>query len=159
MVRMESIDDGPPTALRRSPTWLMGQAGIHAQRLLNERMAEVGAHRWHYSVLSALAENGPLSQASLGRLCRLDRSDIAAVVGELEGGGYLVREPDPVDRRRNVVTITPEGSRHQRRLEALAVEAQEDLLAPLGAGERETLIALVERLVEHQSGRRGAGWA
>ncbi|AQA23266.1 winged helix DNA-binding domain protein [Rhodococcus sp. MTM3W5.2] len=104
---MESIDDGPPTALRRSPTWLMGQAGIHAQRLLNERMAEAGAHRWHYSVLSALAEHGPLSQASLGRLCRLDRSDIAAVVGELEGGGYLVREPDPVDRRRNVVTITP----------------------------------------------------
>ncbi|SEL37786.1 MarR family winged helix-turn-helix transcriptional regulator [Rhodococcus maanshanensis] len=156
---MESTDDGPPDALRRSPTWLMGQAGIHAQRLLNERMAEAGAHRWHYSVLSALADCGPLSQASLGRHCRLDRSDIAAVVGELEGGGHLVREPDPLDRRRNVVTITAEGDRRLRRLGALAVEAQEDLLAPLDAGERARLIATVERLVEHQAARQGSGWA
>ncbi|MFD4180333.1 MarR family winged helix-turn-helix transcriptional regulator [Rhodococcus sp. NPDC058514] len=156
---MESTDDGPPSALRRSPSWLVSQAGIHAQRLLNERMAEAGAHRRHYSVLSALAEYGPLSQASLGRRCHLDRSDVASVVGELDESGYLAREPDPVDRRRNVVTITAEGARRLQRLRALAAEAQGDLLAPLDAGEREQLIALVGRVVEHHAERRGAGWA
>lgn len=156
---MEPSDDAPPTALRSSPSWLVNQAGVYAQRLLNERMASGEAHRHHLSALAALAEHGPLSQAALGRRCHLDRSDVAAIVSELAGRGYLARETDPVDRRRNIVTLTPAGARHLERLRSLASEAQADLLEPLTVGEREQLTSLLGKVVEHHAELRGGGWA
>ncbi|MFE3291511.1 MarR family winged helix-turn-helix transcriptional regulator [Rhodococcus sp. NPDC059234] len=156
---MDPSDDTPPAALRSSPSWLVGQAGMYAQRLLNERMASGAAHRHHLSTLAALDEYGPVSQASLGRHCHLDRSDVAALVGDLEEAGCLAREPDPADRRRNVVTITPDGAARLAQLRLLASAARDDLLEPLAAAERTQLIALVERVVEHHADRRGQGWA
>jgi MarR family transcriptional regulator, lower aerobic nicotinate degradation pathway regulator len=156
---MQPSGDAPPAALSGSPSWLVGQAGIYAQRLLNERMASDDAHRHQLSVLEMLDEFGPVSQASIGRRCHLDRSDVAALVGELEGAGHLRREPDPVDRRRNVVTITPGGTARLAQLRRLAAAARDDLLEPLNAGERAQLTALLERVVEHHTDLRGSAWA
>lgn len=156
---MQPTDDAPPAALSGSPSWLVGQAGIYAQRLLNERMASGDAHRHQLSVLEVLKEFGSVSQASIGRRCHLDRSDVAALVGELEGAGHLVREPDPVDRRRNVVTITPGGTVRLAQLRQLASAAGDDLLEPLTAVERAQLTALLDRVVEHHTELRGSAWA
>lgn len=89
---MQPTDDAPPTALRQSPSWLIGQASVYAHRLVNDGLATADARRYHFS---ALAEYGPVSQIALGRRCHLDRSDIAAVVGELGEHGHVEREPDP----------------------------------------------------------------
>ena len=62
--------------------------------------------RAHYALLVALREDGPASQAALGRRLAADRSDMHRTVGELESRGLIAREPDPEDRRRNVVTLT-----------------------------------------------------
>ncbi|MEV0649553.1 MarR family transcriptional regulator [Phytomonospora sp. NPDC050363] len=156
---MDSTDDTPPASLRRLPSWLINQAAVHAQRLVNDRLATAGARRYHYSVLSALAEYGAMSQAALGRHCHLDRSDVAGVVAELTGQDLIDREPDPEDRRRNIVTITPVGERFLAELRELLAGAQDELLAPLGGEEREQLTALLERVVGHQAEVRGSGWS
>ncbi|HEY1178369.1 MAG TPA: MarR family transcriptional regulator, partial [Phytomonospora sp.] len=114
--------------------------------------------RYHYSVLAALAEYGAMSQAALGRHSHLDRSDVAALVAELGERGRIDREPDPADRRRNIVTITPAGERFLAELDALVAEGQDELLAPLDAGERERLSELLGRVVAHHAERRGYGW-
>lgn len=159
MVTMEPSHDAPPATLLRSPTWLISQASIHAQRLLNERLAAVGARRYHYSVLSALGEYGSISQAALGRHCHLDRSDIAAVVAELSDNGFITREPDPADRRRNIVSISAGGKRYFAQLDELVSGAQADLLAPLSPEERRQLTALMGRVVAHHAELKGSGWA
>ncbi|MGP4017063.1 MarR family winged helix-turn-helix transcriptional regulator [Saccharopolyspora sp. 5N708] len=156
---MQPTDDAPPTALRQSPSWLIGQASAYAHRLVSDGLATVGARRYHFSVLSALAERGPVSQIALGRSCHLDRSDIAAVVGELGEHGHIERQPDPTDLRRNIVTITPEGTRHLAQLRRLVAEAQDDLLAPLDEDDRQRLLSLMTQVVEHHATLRGAGWA
>lgn len=156
---MQPTDDAPPAALRQSPSWLIGQASVYAHRLVNDGLATADARRYHFSVLSALAECGPVSQIALGRRCHLDRSDIASVVGELAERGHLERQPDPADLRRNIVTITPEGARYLDRLSELVSQAQDDLLAPLTEDERRQLQSLMARVVEHHAELRGAGWA
>jgi DNA-binding MarR family transcriptional regulator len=80
----------------------------------------------------------------------MDRSDVAAAVSDLVGRGLAVRAPDPADRRRNVISITPAGTAHLRRLDELLAGVQDELLAPLSPAERQQLIDLLNRILEHQ---------
>jgi DNA-binding MarR family transcriptional regulator len=97
---------------------------------------EAGMRRAHYALLVALREDGPASQAALGRRLAADRSDMHRTVGELESRGLIAREPDPGDRRRNLVTLTGAGVAALRGADALVDAAQAELLAPLSATER-----------------------
>jgi predicted pyridoxine 5'-phosphate oxidase superfamily flavin-nucleotide-binding protein len=89
--------------LRVLPSWLVGKVALHAQRLVADALAHSGLRRSHYAVLAALDEQGPLSQAELGRRVWMDRSDLHGVVNDLESEGLVARGRDPRDRRRNVV--------------------------------------------------------
>lgn len=53
--------------------------------------------------------------------------------------------------RRNVVTLTPLGLRRLRKLEQLLETAQKELLSPLSAQERDQLVRLLCRIVEHHT--------
>jgi DNA-binding MarR family transcriptional regulator len=132
------------------PSWLVGQTSHRAQTLVSEALAQERMRRQHFTVLTSLAEQGEASQAALGRRLWIDRSDLHAIVGELELDGLIARVRDPKDRRRNVVTITTSGKATLRRLDALVDRAQRELLAPLSASERRELIRLLERLIAEQ---------
>ncbi|WP_107427546.1 MarR family winged helix-turn-helix transcriptional regulator, partial [Streptomyces glaucescens] len=138
-----------PARLRGIPSRLLAGASIVADRLVSDRLAAEGAHKWHFAVLVALAEAGAASQAELSRRTGIYRSDMVAVLNELADTGCIRRDPDPVDRRRNVITLTPAGRRRLERLDTLITDAQRELLAPLAPGEREQLTRLLTVLTEH----------
>lgn len=141
-----------PARLRSMPSWLLNQVALPAQRIIAEALASVGARRQHYSVLSALEEFGPASQAALGRRCGIDRSDMVALVNELAAAGRLERKPDAEDRRRNVIAITDAGRKFRSELDRLLQDAQDDLLAPLSSQERAELVRLLGAVLAHHSG-------
>jgi DNA-binding MarR family transcriptional regulator len=143
------LDYDPPERLRRLPSWLTSQVARTAATLVGESLAQEGVRRQHFSVLASLAEQGAASQAALGRRLWIDRSDLHALLAELERDGLVGRARDPEDRRRNVVTLTPAGKALLRRLDKRIEAAQAALLEPLSAAERRELIGLLERLVAH----------
>ena len=69
-----------PSMLNTAPTWLINQASIHATRIVNDRIGAMGAHRYQYRLLAALAEYGDSSQAELSRGTMVDRSDVVAAL-------------------------------------------------------------------------------
>jgi len=138
-----------PARLQRLPSWLLNQAALNATRIVGEAFAGAGMRRYHFSVLVALAEDGPASQARLGRRLSIDRSDMVAVVNDLERDGLVARVRDEQDRRRNLVRLTPAGKRALDRLDARVEEAQAAVLGPLSAAERQDLLRLLTRVVEH----------
>jgi DNA-binding MarR family transcriptional regulator len=143
-----------PDRLRSLPSRLLAQAAMHADRLVNEGLAGVGARKWHYAVLASLQEFGAASQATLSRRTGIYRSDLVAVINELAARGLIERAPDPADRRRNVITMTPRGRRHLRQLDKLIAAIQDDLLAPLTQSQRDQLVRLLTRLLDQHA--RGA---
>ena len=143
----------PPDRLWRLTTWLLSNAAGRSTRLVSRQLGRAGVRRDHYAILAALDEFGPVSQATLGRRLGIDRSDIVAVLNDLERDGLAIRAPDQTDRRRNATSITPAGSRALVKLDALINEAQDEALEPLSARERQQLNALLRRLVEHESAR------
>jgi DNA-binding MarR family transcriptional regulator len=134
------------------PSWLLTQTAQHAHRLVTEGLGAVGARGYHYRALTALDQDGPASQADLGRRSAIHLSDLVATLNELAEGGYVERAPDPADRRRNVITITAAGRRHLRRLEKQIGRIQDELLAPLSFEERAQLTGLLRKLLEHHGG-------
>jgi DNA-binding MarR family transcriptional regulator len=143
--------DTAPTRLRGKPSWLMKKVSLHAGRLLSESLDPLAAHPHHFALLAALEEYGPASQASLSARCSIDRSDTVAMVNELVEQSFVVRTPDPDDRRRNVITITDQGRQRVAQLDAVLREAQSELLAPLSPAERSQLTELLTRVLDHHS--------
>jgi DNA-binding MarR family transcriptional regulator len=134
------------------PSWLINQLSMHAHRVVADRLRTAHvAHRYHYSLLAALAESGPASQADLGRRSGLDRSDVTAAVNDLQEQGAVERTEDPADRRRNVVSITRAGQQHLDAMETLLRAAQDELLAPLSPAERAELTRMLTVLLDHHT--------
>ena len=148
---MPTGEDARPARLMAKPSWLISEVSRVAHPLLADRLATAGSRGYHYRLLAALAEFGPASQASLGRHTGMDRSDVVASVNELAGRGLVDRSPDPADRRRNVITITPEGATHLRRLEELLAGVQDELAAPLSPAERHELTRLLTQILDHHT--------
>lgn len=110
-----------------------------------------GLRGYHYRLLAALDQWGPASQADLGRDTGIDRSDVTAVLAELEARGLVEREVDPDHKRRKIVTITRRGDAALRELDAVVDRVQDAVLDPLTAAQRRQFLALLDRLVAADS--------
>jgi MarR family transcriptional regulator, lower aerobic nicotinate degradation pathway regulator len=144
----------PPDRVRRLPSWLTGRLSATASALVTDALASEGLRRQHFNVLSALAERGAASQAALGRRLLIDRSDMHALLSELEREGLVTRVRDPDDRRRMLVDLTAAGARTLKRLDRRIAAAQDAFVAPLSASDRKLLQRLLTQLLEYHS--RGA---
>ncbi len=149
---------GTPVRLRSLPTWLLNHLAIEATRVVGDRLGHPSL-RSDYAVLATLEEGGPASQATLGRRLGKDRSDVAGILDRLERDGFVLRAPDPANRRRNAITLTPSGAQELARLHVQIEQAQDALLAPLTPGQRAELTTLLQTLTEHHRAIRRAGQA
>ncbi|MEV0374980.1 MarR family transcriptional regulator [Streptomyces sp. NPDC050636] len=157
MTRAEAADmpdDGArktPDRLRRQASRLLSQLTVRSDRLINEGLAQVDARKWHYAVLASLQEYGPGSQATLSRRTGIYRSDMVGVLNELAERDLVERVPDPDDRRRNIITISARGRRRLPRLDRVLDDLHDELLAPLSPAERDQLVQLLTRLLDHHT--------
>ena len=137
-----------PDRIKERPTWLLSRAFARSSALLAAGFEAQGdgLRGYHYRLLAALEQWGPASQADLSRDTGIDRSDVTAALTELESRRFVERKVDPDHKRRNIVTITPEGADALSRLDAVLEEVQEAVLAPLTATQRRQFINLLSRL-------------
>jgi DNA-binding MarR family transcriptional regulator len=146
-------EDEEAPLLAAMPSRLLAQASAIAGRLVGDGLAATGAHRYQVAVLATLEAFGPSSQAALSRRIGLDRSDVVATLAALEAEGLVARAVDAGDRRRNVVSLTEAGAVRLTELDGRLAALQSALLAPLEAGQRAELVALLQALVRHHRGR------
>ncbi|MGW6309351.1 MarR family winged helix-turn-helix transcriptional regulator [Streptomyces niveus] len=135
--------------LRQRASRLLSQVATRSDRLINEGLAQADARKWHYAVLASLQDFGPASQAALSKRTGIYRSDMVGVLNELAQRQLVERAPDPDDQRRNVITISTAGRHQLRRLDKVLDALHDELLAPLDPAERDQLVRLLTRLLDH----------
>jgi DNA-binding MarR family transcriptional regulator len=100
----------------------------------------------HANVLQYLGYDGGLRVQDLASRAQMTWQSMAELVGQLERDGYVVREPDPSDRRARLVTLTAKG----RDLIPIAIEGMREVedawAAEIGHNELKRLRAALQRL-------------
>jgi DNA-binding MarR family transcriptional regulator len=77
--------------------------------LFNQQLAEqFGINATDYQLLNLLDLSGHETPKSLATLTRLTTGGVTVALDRLERQGYIVREPNPADRRSVIVRIVPE---------------------------------------------------
>lgn len=149
---------GPPgthRALVKHTGFLLARVGHMAAKQFGERLTQLGLTMRMWGALNVLDAEGAMTQQYLGKHTGIDPSSMVATIDDLESRGLVERRPHPSDRRAHALHITDEGREVLHRGRALAREAQEELLSPLGREERKLLHDLLMRLalVDEQGAR------
>ena len=140
----EDIPTRPPVLLHL-PAFALSHLGRVARTALKNAFTREGlSARAHFALL-CLSEYGDLSQRELADHIAMDRSDLVKLLDELERSGQVRREPDPRDRRRHVLSITPAGAKTLVAGEEIIDRATDEVLARLSPEER----AVLHRLTLH----------
>jgi DNA-binding MarR family transcriptional regulator len=98
-----------PQGINDRPALLMVKLGNLIVQRSEDPLAAMGLSGRQYMVLAVLSSDAPPSQLELAGLCGLLPAQIVPVVDELERRGFVARQRSESDRRRSVVSLTPEG--------------------------------------------------
>lgn len=130
-------------ALTEDLSFLLARANVQSLAAGNAALAKVGLRVRSYSVLALAADGSRPSQRDLADFLRLDPSQVVALVDDLQARGLVTREPDPNDRRANVVVATADGRDLYVRARLVAEQAEEKVYSGFSAAERERLAAML----------------
>jgi len=97
-------------------------------------------------VLGQLSSNQEPTMSELGRSISMDLSTLTRTVDKLVEKEFVVRKPDPEDRRMVRVVITTEGRKIMSRFEEQRRKKIESLLRQMTSQERRDLLNIFETL-------------
>jgi DNA-binding MarR family transcriptional regulator len=133
-----------PETLLQFPSFLLLQLAREARRI-SLQLPQDDLRMPHVTVLSSLDWFGPAAQKDISRRLRIDASDLVSVLDDLEERGLVHRQRDEADRRRYLVTITPEGGRALRSRLVTMQKVNDILLGALSPDERFRLREMLVR--------------
>jgi MarR family transcriptional regulator, lower aerobic nicotinate degradation pathway regulator len=139
--------------LAASSGFLLARLGFAFKAKAIACVEQAGYELYDYSVLAILAEDARETQATIADTIQVDPSRLVALLDKLEKRELIVRQRDPHDRRRHVVSITPNGKRELGRLRDMIRKLEDQFLAPLDAEGRKTFHELLVRLAEQNDPR------
>lgn len=97
-------------------------------------------------LLAVLEEMGEATPAALSRALHLTPQAMTTLLKPLETRGLLARRPDETNRRRVLLRLTPAADALLAEVRAATPDIEEDVLAPLSAGERGELRRLLMKI-------------
>ncbi|QCH23754.1 Transcriptional regulator SlyA [Mycobacteroides salmoniphilum] len=105
-----------------------------------------GVTMWAYAVLTALRDNEASSQASLADAIGADRTRIIAVLDDLQDRKMINRQPDPSDRRSNLLSLTAGGRKAVTAVQKAIQDNEKRILAGVSSEDREAFLRVLMHL-------------
>jgi DNA-binding MarR family transcriptional regulator len=115
-----------------------------ARRLRQEAGTDLGPSQ--VAAMATIERHGPLSPSELAERERIKRPTATRIVGHLEEAGLVERIKDPEDGRGAILSVTPAGRAHLRRLRARKTAYLATRLDKLDPEDRRTLERAAELL-------------
>ena len=99
------------------------------------------------TVLALIAANPGSSQAALARRAGINKSALVGIVDQLESRGLAGRDRSSSDRRRNSLSVTPEGEKVMQQLFSAVQPEEQPIRDALGAADMAKFLSLLDRAI------------
>lgn len=139
-----SRDDLIRDILEDLPSWLRRAFG-------SATVGTAGIPQAQGLVLHAVDRHSGLSIKGIAALMHVSGSAITQLVDPLVTAGLLARQADPIDRRRQLVTLTDQGRVRLVELNETRRGSLGRLLSPLSVAELETLRSLLRKISDSET--------
>ncbi|GLQ35830.1 homoprotocatechuate degradation operon regulator, HpaR [Amylibacter marinus] len=137
-VQLRSTKRSLPIALLRARETLMAPV----REMLSQ--SQISEQKWR--VLRVIHEDGPLEQTTIAERACLLLPSLTRILRAMEQDGFVSRVPGETDRRKSVVTITPQGMEIIQRHASESNALFERLEREFGPQDWDTLLELLNRL-------------
>ncbi|MFC4667858.1 homoprotocatechuate degradation operon regulator HpaR [Seohaeicola nanhaiensis] len=127
-----------PIALLRARERVMGP--------IRNQLSTVGVTEQQWRVLRVLQEDGPMEPTRIAEQACLLLPSLTRMLQKLEEKKLIQRKPDKTDRRRQVVRITPRGSRLIDENLERNLELMEQVRQRMGVDRYDALLDLLNAL-------------
>ena len=114
-----------------------------------------GMTRARCAVLTHLARHEGINQVTLARILDIRPISLVRLLDRLEAAGFVVRRPDPDDRRVRVLALTAKALPIIERIDGLTRRIYDDLQLGISKAEVSQLRALLCRIRSKLAGRPG----
>lgn len=124
----------------------------YISQFVDANFARYNLNVGEFEVLAALARNPDrqLSPKDLQKKILISSGGLSNRINRLEAKKYIVRMPDPSDRRGVIVKITPEGRKLTLEVVVTHVAIEKALIEGLNGDDQEQLASLLKKLIKSQ---------
>jgi MarR family transcriptional regulator, transcriptional regulator for hemolysin len=116
-------------------------------RAIDVKLKPLGLSSAYMPVIFALARGEALSQRALTEAAAIEQPTMAATLARMERDGWVLKRPDPSDRRSSLYSLTPAGVEMTERVRAAGHAVNEAAMEGLSDEERERYLALLGKVI------------
>jgi DNA-binding MarR family transcriptional regulator len=128
---------------------LVGIARRSIKQAVTKRLRRRGLSYQQFWLLVAILEHPDRSLRALAERLQMDSPTASRVIGLLVKRGLVGMLPDPDDRRRQRIRLTPRGASLARRIHPLALQTREAVEAGFREAEKQALRAMLYRIIRN----------
>lgn len=141
-------DPAVADGLRLSPAYLLARLGAESRGMWARMLAERDLTPHHFGVLTALAQLEEAHQQRLAAVIGVDARNAVGVIDGLSQRGLLERRPDPRDRRRHRIRLTPRGEALVAELREAGAAIEAEMFEGLTSADRDALHRVLLKLFD-----------
>ena len=138
--------------LATAPGHLIRRSHQISVAVFNTHLAAADVTPVQFAILNALSDTPGVDQITLAKRVAFDPATSGSVIGRLESKGWVDRCADPVDRRRKLLVLTPQGQQALSGMQHAVAAVQAEILSPLTPQEQGQFMRLLGRLVTGHEG-------
>lgn len=124
---------------------------FHEKFLLNLRKQneiEPGVKKNHRKIISILYHYDGLTSTEIGRMLDIEKGSLTTMIDQLEEMELVLRSADPSDRRRALLSLSPEGRQKMDHMMQKYAESLVELFKDVETEEKEEFINSLRYVVE-----------
>jgi DNA-binding MarR family transcriptional regulator len=154
MMKTKAIDQNDPAApwrkdpLQRRPGFLIRRLHQIHTALFAEECGEEKVTPIMYSVLSSLAQSGPVDQTTLANAVAIDKTNMTDILDRLKKRGLVRRRVAPRDRRVRLAALTDDGRDLLDRIDEKAHRAHLRTIEDLSPADQQRLMKLMGQVID-----------
>lgn len=138
--------------LATAPGHLIRRSHQISVAVFNTHLAAADVTPVQFAILNALSDTPGVDQITLAKRVAFDPATSGSVIGRLESKGWVDRCADPVDRRRKLLVLTPQGQQALSGMQHAVAAVQAEIMSPLTPQEQGQFMRLLSRLVTGHEG-------